>query len=77
MRRNDDRRCQKHGRAFQNPRRRMNIDQAHKAVLQMFENSCKIIVNEELSDNEFEFCKKTIYISLEYLESKREAECSE
>lgn len=49
--------------------------QGHKSIeqniLDMFEAASKVILESQISDPEFELCKNTIMITIEYLESKR------
>lgn len=50
--------------------------QGHKSIeqniLEMFEAASKVILESRISHAEFELCKNTIMITIEYLESKKE-----
>ncbi len=49
--------------------------QEHKSIeqniLDMFEAASKVILKDDITDPEFELCKNTIMITIEYLKSKR------
>lgn len=45
-----------------------------KSIYEMFESSCRNIVDKNLAHPEFEFCKQSIMVTIEWLEMKRSEE---
>lgn len=47
------------------------LQHMHKTIMEMFLNSCEIIIKEDLDDHEFKFCTDTIHNTLSYISMKR------
>lgn len=49
----------------------MEIEDYEKMIEETFKNCCKVILEQDLKENEFDFCKRSIINFLEYFSEKR------